>query len=56
MKDEKETLYSLLESDDEDKISDFLIRNGKKKSYCPVCFRKDKKVEYVDPGITIQQN
>lgn len=33
----KDTLMSLLLENDEDKIHEFLIRNGKKKSYCPIC-------------------
>ena len=40
-KNKKETLMSVLIEDDEAKIKDFLLRNGKKKSYCPLCFHKE---------------
>ena len=44
MKDEKEeTLYDVLLENDPDKINDFLMRNGKKKSYCPVRIIKDNE-------------
>ena len=33
----KDTLMSLLLENNEDKIHEFLMRNGKKKSYCPIC-------------------
>ena len=47
MKEEqkKDTLMSLLIEDDEDKIHEFLMRNGKKKSYCPICIVKDNYKE-----------
>lgn len=45
-KDEKkETLMSVLLTNDEEKIKDFLLRNGKKKSYCPIYFRKDINID-----------
>lgn len=40
-KESKETLFSLLIENDEKKLQDFLLMNGKKKSYCPICFRKE---------------
>ena len=44
MKDKKEeTLYDVLLENDLDKINDFLMRNGKKKSYCPVRIIKDNE-------------
>jgi len=46
--DKKETLYSVLLENDEKKIHDFLMRNGKKKSYCPIYFKdnfEDKNLE-----------
>ena len=43
--DNKETLRSVLLTNDEKKIQDFLLRNGKKKSYCPIYFRKDNNIE-----------
>ena len=39
--EKKETLMSLLLENDQEKIQDFLLRNGKKKSYCPIYFKKD---------------
>lgn len=44
MEDKKDTLYDVLLRNDEKEINDFLMRNGKKKSYCPIQF-KDKKIE-----------
>ena len=40
--EQKETLYSVLLENDEKKIEDFLLKNGKKKPYCPICFDRDK--------------
>lgn len=38
----KETLFSVLKENDENKIQEYLLRNGKKKSYSPICFNRDK--------------
>lgn len=47
-KEEKETLYSVLLTSDEKKINDFLMRNGKKKSYCPIYFKDNISVDKED--------
>lgn len=41
----KETLMSILIEGDEEKIKGFLLRNGKKKSYCPLCFHKEPIID-----------
>ena len=38
----KDTLMSLLLENNEDKIHEFLMRNGKKKSYCPIFINNNK--------------
>ena len=47
----KETLYSILIENDEDKLNDFLMRNGKKKSYCPICFRDNIVVDEITSNL-----
>lgn len=42
----KESLKAVLLTNDEEKIQDFLLRYGKKKSYCPI---------YIKPNINIEE-
>ena len=42
LEEKKDTLYDVLLRNDEKEINDFLMRNGKKKSYCPVQFHTEK--------------
>jgi len=40
--EKKETLFSLLKEGSLEKLQEFLLKNGKKKSYCPICFKREK--------------
>ncbi len=37
---DKERLIDILKENDEEKIQEFLLKNGKKKSYCPIYIKK----------------
>ena len=43
--DKKETLMEILKEDDKDKLQEFLLRNGKKKTYSPLYIKKDNIVD-----------
>ena len=39
--DKKDTLIELLKENNQEKLQDFLLRNGKKKSYSPIYIKKE---------------